>query len=379
MQIEETFEMIKVVLVDDEIPALTKMKSLLKPYEHYVVCGEFTDSVKALEQISSLSPQVAFIDIAMPGMTGIELAAEIHKKTRGKTLMVFVTAHDQYALDAFDVWATDYLLKPVSRSRFDQTIKRLDSLLKEYIDTDSETTPTNEGRTMVRLFGKLEISGAKNNGNWRTAKVRELFAFFLHNRNRSIYRDTLLEALWEGMSPAHALSNLNTTNYYLRRQLEKSGSDIKILYDSGYYSIDMGAVICDADEFEKAESAARKLTRENLDYVLAGASLYRGRYLEDVKCTWADLERELYMARYVRLRTQLADYYLNEGKFDEAIEQVMLGLEVNRLAVDPWKTFLTACARKGDPTLFRRTRDNMRRSFLEYTGSEPPDELLKIM
>ena len=52
MQIEETFEMIKVVLVDDEIPALTKMKSLLKPYEHYVVCGEFTDSVKALEQIS---------------------------------------------------------------------------------------------------------------------------------------------------------------------------------------------------------------------------------------------------------------------------------------------------------------------------------------
>ena len=84
------------------------------------------------------------------------------------------------------------------------------------------------------------------------------------------------------------------------------------------------------------------------------------------------------MARYVRL-SQLADYYLNEGKFDEAIEQVMLGLEVNRLAVDPWKTFLTACARKGDPTLFRRTRDNMRRSFLEYTGSEPPDELLKIM
>ena len=136
--------------------------------------------------------------------------------------MVFVTAHDQYALDAFDVWATDYLLKPASRSRFDQTIKRLDSLLKEYIDTDSETTPTNEGRTMVRLFGKLEISGAKNNGNWRTAKVRELFAFFLHNRNRSIYRDTLLEALWEGMSPAHALSNLNTTNYYLRRQLEKA-------------------------------------------------------------------------------------------------------------------------------------------------------------
>ena len=91
--------------------------------------------------------------------------------------MVFVTAHDQYALDAFDVRATDYLLKPVSRSRFDQTIKRLDSLLKEYIDTDSETTPTNEGRTMVRLFGKLEISELRTMETARTAKVRELFAF----------------------------------------------------------------------------------------------------------------------------------------------------------------------------------------------------------
>lgn len=373
--------MIKVVLVDDEFPAIAKMKSLLKPYDHYVVCGEFTDSIKALEQIASLSPQVAFIDIAMPGMNGMELAAEIHKKTNGKTLMVFVTAHDQYALDAFDVWATDYLLKPVSRSRFDQTIKRLDSLLREYIDTTYEEIPQqHETRAMVRLFGKLEISGVKNDmGNWRTAKVRELFAFFLHNRNRPIYRDTLLEALWDGMSQTQALSNLNTTNYYLRRQLEKSGSDIKLLYDSGYYSIDMGTVICDADEFEKAEYAARQITYENLDFVLSGASLYRGKYLEDVKCTWADLERELYMTRYVHLRTQIANHYLKEGRFDEAIEQAMLGLEIDRLAVRPWNAFLTACARKGDPTLLRRARDNMRKSFLEYTGSEPPAELLEIL
>lgn len=363
--------MIKTIIIDDEKPALAKLQSLIKPYSNYVVCGEFTDAFEALSKIQELSPQVAFIDIAMPGMNGMELAAAINKKMDQKVHIVFVTAHEQYALPAFDLWATDYLLKPVSRSRFEQTIMRLNALIGESAP-QTASVPQDE-RTMVRLFGKLEVTrpGQKIDG-WRTAKVRELFAFFLHNRNRSIFKDTLLETLWEDMSPSQALANLNTCNYYLRRHLEKSDSGIKLLYDAGYYSIDLGAAICDVDEFEKAEGLANALNESNLEYVLSGAALYRGRYFEDVKCTWADLDREHYASRYVRLRTMIADYYLKSGKYDEALEQAKLALDVNRLSTDAWRILHFIYKEKDEPALYKRTRENMKRVYLEYTGKEPP-------
>lgn len=365
--------MIRTIFIDDEKPALSKMRNLLKPYTEYEICGEFTDANEALNQIEAILPQVAFIDIAMPGMTGMELAAAINKKKGCKVKIVFVTAHNEYALPAFDVWATDYLLKPVSRSRFDKTIQRLNSIFD--VKAEREINP-QEHRTMVHLFGKLEVSfDGKVMENWRTAKVRELFAYFLHNRNRSIYRDTLLETLWEDMNPHQALANLNTTNYYLRRHLQKCASDISLLYDSGYYSIDLGSTSCDVDEFEKAETEASMLSDKNINGVLSGAALYRGRYFEDVKCTWADLERERYASRYVRLRTLIAEYYLKEGMFSESLEQAMFSLEINRLNKDAWGILMSAYRQKGDPTLLRRAQENMRRAYLEYTGEEPSTEL----
>lgn len=364
--------MIRTIFIDDEKPALSKMRNLLKPYNEYELCGEFTDASEALNQLEELSPQVAFVDIAMPGMNGMELATAINKKMGRKVHIVFVTAHNEYALPAFDIWATDYLLKPVSRSRFDKTIQRLNSIFM--VKAENENT-NRDKKIMVHLFGKLEVRlNGKVMENWRTAKVRELFAYFLHNRNRSIYRDTLLEALWEDMNPHQALSNLNTTNYYLRRYLEKCKSDIAILYDSGYYSLDLGSSVCDVDEFEKAEIEASMISDKNLGQVLSGASLYRGRYFEDVKCTWADLERERCSARYVRLRTLIAEYYLKTGRSNESIEQAMLSLEINRLNKDAWKILLSAYQQKGDPTLLRRAQENMRRAYLEYTGKEPPVE-----
>lgn len=364
--------MIKTIFIDDEKPALSKMRNLLKSYTEYEICGEFTDANEALNQIAEISPQVAFIDIAMPGMSGIELATAINKKMGHKVQIVFVTAHNEYALPAFDIWATDYLLKPVSRTRFDKTIQRLNSILM----VSTENSHHQDKGIMVHLFGKLEVSlDGKVMENWRTAKVRELFAYFLHNRNRSIYRDTLLEALWEDMNPHQALSNLNTTNYYLRRHLEKCNSDIAILYDSGYYNLDLGSSVCDVDEFEKVEIMADIISEKNLNQVLSGAALYRGRYFEDVKCTWADLERERYASRYVRLRTLIAEYYLKTGRPSESIEQAMLSLEVNRLNKDAWKILLAAYHQKGDPTLLRRAQENMRRAYLEYTGKEPPFEI----
>jgi two-component SAPR family response regulator len=121
--------MIRTILVDDEAPALLKLKNLLLPYAEYTLCGEYTDANEALADLDRTRPQVAFLDVAMPSMNGMDLALAIQQRMGSLVQIVFVSAYDEYALTAFEVHATDYLLKPVTRARFKQTIERLNAFL----------------------------------------------------------------------------------------------------------------------------------------------------------------------------------------------------------------------------------------------------------
>jgi len=112
----------RAVTVDDEPPALRRLRGLLAAEAEIEIVGEFADPAQALEGIAALRPDVAFLDIQMPGMTGLELARELGPRP---PLVVFVTAYDQHALAAFDVHAFDYLLKPVEPARLRTTLARV--------------------------------------------------------------------------------------------------------------------------------------------------------------------------------------------------------------------------------------------------------------
>src|SRR5690606_5453905 len=88
------------------------------------VVAECEDGASALEAIASHQPEVAFLDIRMPGLTGIQVAAALAQASP-RTQVVFVTAYDQYAIEAFEKGAVDYLLKPVTRERLQATVQRL--------------------------------------------------------------------------------------------------------------------------------------------------------------------------------------------------------------------------------------------------------------
>ena len=90
----------------------------------WTIVAECEDGGSALEAIAAQQPDVAFLDIRMPGLTGIEVAAAAVEASP-RTQVVFVTAYDQYAIDAFDAGAVDYLLKPIAADRLAQTVQRL--------------------------------------------------------------------------------------------------------------------------------------------------------------------------------------------------------------------------------------------------------------
>ncbi|MEW5982830.1 MAG: LytTR family DNA-binding domain-containing protein [Acidobacteriota bacterium] len=112
------------VVIDDELPAREELCFLLGQIEDVELVGQTDNGVDALQIIEDAEPHVAFLDIQMPGLTGFELARLILDR-KIPVHVVFVTAFDQYAIDAFDVNAVDYLLKPVEQGRLGQAVERV--------------------------------------------------------------------------------------------------------------------------------------------------------------------------------------------------------------------------------------------------------------
>jgi two-component system, LytTR family, response regulator len=114
--------MIRALLVDDEQPARERLRQLLAAHPDVEVAGEAEDGLQAAERITETTPDVVFLDIQMPGASGLDVAASLGQP---RPFVIFCTAFDQYAVDAFELSATDYLLKPVNRARLAAALDRV--------------------------------------------------------------------------------------------------------------------------------------------------------------------------------------------------------------------------------------------------------------
>jgi len=113
---------IRVLIVDDEAPARARLRQLLKPESDVEVVAECANGRQALEAIEREAPDLAFLDVQMPRLGGLELCEAATAAEIVMPLMIFVTAYDEYALKAFEVHAIDYLLKPFDRDRFQKAL-----------------------------------------------------------------------------------------------------------------------------------------------------------------------------------------------------------------------------------------------------------------
>jgi two-component system LytT family response regulator len=119
---------IRALIVDDEPLARRGIRQLLAAYRDVIVVGECRDGREAVRALATLEPDLVFLDIQMPEMDGLEVVREIGPGRM--PAVVFVTAHDQHAIQAFELNAIDYLLKPVSAERFYKTLLRAKSTLR---------------------------------------------------------------------------------------------------------------------------------------------------------------------------------------------------------------------------------------------------------
>jgi two-component system LytT family response regulator len=115
--------MISAIIVDDEEPARAKLRRWLGNEPDILIQGEYAEGLSAAHSIMRDSPDVVFLDIQMPGLSGLDVAAQLEPDV--SPLLVFVTAFDAHALAAFDLGAVDYLLKPYDEERFSRALDRV--------------------------------------------------------------------------------------------------------------------------------------------------------------------------------------------------------------------------------------------------------------
>lgn len=111
---------IKALIIEDEKPAIELLVHYLKKFPQIILAGTYTDGFSGLKAINELKPQLVFLDIQMPKLTGLEILELLEHKP----VIVFTTAFDQYAVKAFEASAVDYLLKPFSGDRFEVAVKK---------------------------------------------------------------------------------------------------------------------------------------------------------------------------------------------------------------------------------------------------------------
>jgi len=120
---------IRIVIADDERPARSFLKNILQEFEDVKIVGEAEDGAEAVEMIKTVKPDLALLDLQMPLASGIEVVKILRKSQL--PLVAFVTAYDEYAVQAFELNAVDYLLKPIEKSRLRETLNRAHERLEQ--------------------------------------------------------------------------------------------------------------------------------------------------------------------------------------------------------------------------------------------------------
>jgi DNA-binding LytR/AlgR family response regulator len=175
---------IRTLLVDDEQPARDRLRQLLAAETEVEVVGEAEDGVQAIERVAELGPELVLLDIQMPGCSGLEVAASL---ARPRPAIIFCTAFDQYAVDAFELHAVDYLLKPVNRARLHAAIERIREVRQVDREHQLDHITRAESNAPARFL-------ARKGARFRVVPRQEVVAFTFHEGLTRLH--TATEQLW---------------------------------------------------------------------------------------------------------------------------------------------------------------------------------------
>jgi two-component SAPR family response regulator len=252
----------KVIIVDDERNAGENLQTKLKQVQNITKVEIFQSPMAALDYVKEHAVDIAFLDIEMPEMAGIEMARRL-KGIHPRINIIFVTAYDRYALDAFRVKASDYLLKPV-------TVEGIQNAL---YNMRNPIAPSNE-RVWIQTFGNFEVFVNGKPLQISRTKAKELLAYLVDKRGTPVRPAEIAVVLWEDREYNRSMQKqTQTVISQMMKILKDAGIEEIIIKSWNNISIDKNKINCDFYRFLEGDMAA--------------VNEYAGEYMNEY--SWAEM------------------------------------------------------------------------------------------
>lgn len=161
---------IKTILIDDERLAREELKSMLSDFEDIEIIAEAKNGNEGVQLIHDLNPDLIFLDVNMPGLSGFDLLKQLEEIP----LVVFITAYDEYAMKAFEVEALDYILKPVIPERLKEAVKKVVSKFEEDNLSNGSEQPFSEPKKVLSVNDSVFIKDGEKCWFVELSKIRML-------------------------------------------------------------------------------------------------------------------------------------------------------------------------------------------------------------
>lgn len=234
-----------IIAVDDETLALGYMLKILKAAAPGNNFKGFEDPFSALDYLRENPVDIAFLDIEMYGLNGIELAKQF-KEAAPAVKIIFSTGFPDYALDAFSVHANGYLLKP-------PTVEAV----KSEIDNLGLPPATSQKRVRVQAFGNFEVFVDNAPLRFGRAKAKELFAYLVDRKGSGSTTAELISVLWEDRDLSHSLqSQFQTVAADMLKTFKAVNAEEVLIKKRNYLSVDTEKLDCDYYNFLKGDTRA---------------------------------------------------------------------------------------------------------------------------
>jgi len=365
--------MIKVIVVDDENASIQISRRMLSEIADIDVVACFQSALEAKDYLTKNVVDIAILDIEMPEISGFELAHFIsfESEINMNCSIVFATAYNKYAVEAFEINALDYLIKPVNRCRFLLTIERI---------AKNQKILVLPAKIKIRCFDSFKVLIEDKEVSFRTTKAQELIAFLIQKQGKKVTRSEIIDSLWPEFDGDKAVINLNTTLCYAKKALLQYNVSLPVTYDRGSYRIDLSNIDCDYITFLKCNIDEESITSDNIAYYEKLLALYTGNYLASNDYIWAERHRLNLKDKYLHLLVAIARYYEKNNKGNSRIISLMeTGFTAAPLDREITYTLIGVLLMEGNYSLAVSYYQTHRQALREALNREPDESLKRLM
>lgn len=364
----------KVVCVDDESLALEFIEQQLEKIDEITVRATFINPLDGMDYIVNHDVDIVFLDIQMPHINGIQVAEKILEK-KPYLPIVFVTAYNEFAVEAFQLNALDYIVKPISVDRLKVTLSRV----KEKIAHEKKETlllKVNYLQIQLAPFLAFGEGDELKPIQWRTRKAEELFLYLLLNHNTLVEKSSLIELLWSEYEMEKAYALLYTTIYNVRKQLKQYHQHIVLHNRADGYVLELKNVNVDLETWEQELiklPPVNAATIEDYEHVM---QLNKGVYLDSHDYFWAESERHRLDSIWLRTASQLAHFYKETEQSLAAIRWYNAIIDRQPTTEEAHFSLMKLYEENGDFTLMMKQYSELNKILRDNLEGKPSEEVV---